>query len=65
MSILIGKEIEIISEVISDNGSCLEELADSSLEQNNSINNIALDAKKLCNLSRKLQEQVGIFTIKK
>ncbi len=63
MSSFISKEINRVSELISDSASCSEEIAASFSEQNNSISNIALNAEKLYGLSKKLQNEIDKFEI--
>lgn len=59
----INNEINDISAIVSDNASSSQEIAASTLEQNNEINNIAEDAEKLFDLSKVLKEQINKFTI--
>lgn len=59
----IYKEINNISTVISDNASYSQEIAASTYEQNNEINNIVKESEKLVDLAKALQKQIDKFTI--
>jgi methyl-accepting chemotaxis protein len=63
MTELVRDEINNISQNITDNAACSEQLSASSFEENNSINKIAYDAEKLYNLSLELQKEIGKFKV--